>query len=182
GYSDYIFYHQSPIIEIRRIIKPIRELEIQNAREGARFPQRGGKYQAYPGEDALRVDRGNLIDSNEYRDIYFGYLGASPSPENCLKAGWFDFSWNEPPLGLGVGIIERWKNSKSRTYDVTRYYDGGDWIDIFYIFQTNAKISSPQRSFVLLLPHRDCDLVNGESPILPYYWTEKNTLRKIIIF
>ncbi|MGC9003775.1 MAG: hypothetical protein ACP5KZ_03610, partial [bacterium] len=177
GETRYIFYRESPIIEIRRRLNPKREIVLEGAREGASFPQRGGYFQAFPGEGALRISKGRLFNSNEYRDIYFGYLGASPSPTNNEKVGWFDFLWDEPPVGLGIAVLKRWIDSKSRTYDVTRYYDGGDWADIFYVFQTEAIIKRPQESVVLLMPHKFCDLEKEDAPIMPIYLTERTRLR-----
>lgn len=182
GESHYLLYHHSPLIEIRRKLIPEINLKLDSAREGTRFAQREGFFQVFPGEGALRISKGRLEVSEQYRDIYFGYLGGSPAPENFEKAGWFNFRWDKPPVGLGVGIIKRWIDCKSRTYDVTRFYDGGDWIDIFYVFQTTAIFTRPQESFVILLPHESCDLEKGIAPILPFYWTERNGLKTIPIF
>jgi hypothetical protein len=181
GYSRYILYRKSPIIEIRRRIVPKREIEIEGAREGASLSQREGCFQSFAGEGALRISKGKLEVSDKYRDLYFGYLGSSPSPDNCGKVGWFDFSWGNPPIGLGIAIIERWIDSKSRTYDVTRYYDGGDWVDIFYIFQTKALINRQQESKIFLFPHRFYDLEKDEAPILPFYWTEKKGCKEVFL-
>jgi hypothetical protein len=181
GYSRYTLFRKSPLIEIKRRITPKREFEVEGAREGASLSQREGFFQAFPGEGALRISKGKLEVSDKYRDLYFGYLGGSPSPDNRGKAGWFDFSWVDPPIGLGIAIIERWIDSKSRTYDVTRYYDGGDWIDIFYVFQTKSTINRQQESKLYLLPHRFSDLEKDNSPIEPFYWTDKRGLREALI-
>lgn len=175
GESRYLFYKNSPIIAIEREFRPRKPLEIEGAREGGGFYQEGGFFQAYPGEGSLRMNKGRLVDSSEYRDIYFGYLGGPPSPENFAKTGWLDFCWEKGP-GLGISIVERWREARSRTYDVTRYYDGGDWVDIFYVFQTKSTIAHPQTSRILLLPHGSHDLEKGNAPILPFHWTERNPL------
>ncbi|MGB9798276.1 MAG: hypothetical protein ACPLSK_06580 [bacterium] len=77
--------------------------------------------------------------------------------------------------------LKEWIDSKSRTYDVTRYYDGGDWADIFYVFQTEAIIKRPQESVVLLMPHKFCDLEKEDAPIMPIYLTERTHSREIIV-
>ncbi|MBC7329787.1 hypothetical protein H5T88_05435 [bacterium] len=181
GYSRYTLFRKSPLIEIRRSITPKGEIETEGAREGASLTQREGVFQAYAGEGALRISKGRLEVSDKYRDLYFGYLGSSPSPDNRRKAGWFDFSWIDPPIGLGIAIIERWIDSKSKTYDVTRFYDGGDWIDIFYVFQTKSTLNRQQESKVYLLPHRFSDLEKDKSPIQPFYWTAKKGLREAFL-
>ncbi len=182
GRSHYIFYFHSPLIEIRREIIPEIALELDLAREGAGFEQREGFFQAFPGEEAMRINKGRLENSEQYRDIYFGYLGSSPAPDNSRKVGWLDFCWDKPPLGLGIGVVKRWIDSRSRTYDVTRFYDGGDWVDIFYVFQTSTQINRPQESFILLLPHKSCDLEKGIAPILPFYLTERKGPKMVAIF
>lgn len=182
GISHYIFYYKSPIVEIRRQINPDISLELDSAREGAGFPQREGFYRAFSGEGALRLSQGKLENTDRYKDIYFGYLGNSPEPENSEKAGWFDFCWDKPAIGLGIGIVKRWIDSKSRTYDVTRFYDAGDWVDVFYVFQTKTKINRPQLSFLLLLPHKSADFEKETVPILPYYYTEKRPLKVVPSF
>lgn len=182
GISSYIFYYKSPLIEIRRRLDPEVSLKLDSAREGAGFYQKEGFYVAFPGEGAQRISKGKLENTDQYKDIYFGYLGNSPEPENSDKAGWFDFCWDGPDIGLGIGIVRRWIDSKSRTYDVTRFYDAGDWVDVFYVFQTSTLISRSQRSFLIILPHKSIDLEKDTVPIKQYYDAEKTPLKPVPLF
>ncbi len=95
------------------------------------------------------------------------------------------FCWSkEHHVGLGVAIVERWVDSHSRTYDVTCYYDAGDWIDIFYVFDTPTTFDCPQRSHTLLLPHGYLDLHLQEvtAPIASFYWTARHPIHLVTTF
>lgn len=117
------------------------------------------------------------MDTSDYRDLYFGYLGDEPAPSNCDKTGWFDFSWGKGlNAGLGIAVVKRWVDSKSSTYDVTRYYDAADRVDIYYVYGSQCTIQRPQESLVVLLPHagRDLSQPDAIAPIQPVLWVYRN--------
>ena len=160
GESIYRFPRMGAAVEITRRFNPLEPVEMDRVREGAGFEQRGGSYALQAGVGAL-VQRGELLDTQDYRDLLFGYLGGGPAEGNSRLCGWFDFS---PPEGvgggLGVAVRERWRDSASRTYDVTRYYDAGDWIDLFYVFDCPTLIEREQTSTIYLVPHGPRDLLD----------------------
>ena len=115
--------------------------------------QLGGCYALQRGVGG-QVQRGTLRDGKKYRDLLFGYGGGRPNPDNADKAGWFDFSFApEHAAGMGVAISRRWRGSKSDIYDLTRFYDASDWIEVMYVWGTEHTITRPQRSRVFLSPH-----------------------------
>lgn len=154
GFSRYFFYTGAPVIRIERWLAPRQELIITNSVEGCHMPQRGGIYALQPGVGGP-VGRGQLQDSSAYRDLLFGYLGAAPSPENARKAGWLETSFrSDGGGGLGVVIERRWEAAYSSVgYDVTRYYDGADRIEVRNLWGEKIAIQKPQGQIVYLLPH-----------------------------
>jgi len=185
--SCYTFYHASPVLELRREVIPQKPFMLDGHAEGAIFHQHGGWAQTFAGETSMRIDRAELKDTDDPsqgKDIYFGYLAASPAPDHCRKTGWLDFTWSkEYSAGLGVALLERWIDAHSTVYDVTRYYDASDSIDIFYDFRyphepAQVKISRRQNTHILLLPHGFVDLSRSEAiaPVQPFYITYRNPL------
>lgn len=153
GVSRYTFYKDCPVIEIARVYTPRTPLSISGASEGASFTQRGGVFALQAGVGGV-VRRGGLHDSSAYRDLLFGYLGEPPRPDNATKVGWFDFSWPaEFQAGLGVTLARRWRDAATKSYDVTRYYDAADWIQVNYVWGVNTMIDRRQESLVYLVPH-----------------------------
>ncbi len=161
GSSRYLFYSQAALIRLERWFVPQQEMQATSSSEGCSFPQHGGVYalQAGPGGP---VQRGELHDSSAYRDLLFGYLGGAPGPDNADKAGWFDCSWTrDGGGGLGVAIERRWEAAHSDvSYDVTRYYDGGDSIQVMNLWGKGLSVSRPQSQIVYLLPHAPLALEN----------------------
>jgi hypothetical protein len=171
--TRYAFFHQSPVIEIARRLVPKKPLTLKGASEGCTLEQRGGVFALQPGVGGP-VNRGQLQDSDKYRDLLFGYLGEDPRPDNADKAGWFDFSW--PPAldaGLGVVVARRWRDAATASYDVTRYYDAADWLQVNYVWGTETTIERPQESMVCILPHGYVDLTdeNVVSPAQAFWET-----------
>jgi len=153
GVSRYIFYRNSPFIEVSRSVTPKGEWTMKHAADCCGLSQWGGCFALQRGVGAL-VQRGSLQDGKKYRDLLFGYLAGRPSPENAKKAGWLDFSFAaERNAGLGVAIAERWRDAKSKVYDVTRLYDASDWIEVMYVWGIEHTITRPQRSRFFLVPH-----------------------------
>ncbi len=154
GFSRYFFYAEAPVIRIERWLAPRKELVITNSVEGCQMPQRGGLYALQAGAGGP-VGRGQLQDSSAYRDLLFGYLGAAPSPENARKAGWLETSFmSDGGGGLGVVIERRWEAAYSSVgYDVTRYYDGADRIEVRNLWGEKLIITKPQGQIVYLVPH-----------------------------
>jgi len=173
GESRYTFFARYPALKIARCYQPRRPLTVHSAQEGCSLPQRGGTYALQGGTGAL-VERGLLHNSTKYRDLLFGYSAAHPGPENAKRVGWFDFSWPEEyGAGLGVVLEERWRTAKSRVYDVTRYYDGADWINVFYVFDTETTVAGEQRSVLYLVPHGYLNFVGPEVvPPAAVLWRE----------
>lgn len=158
GCSDYAFFRDVPLIRIRREYRPRRPVAVESTREGAAFDQRGGTFQLQAGVGG-EVERGTLQDGSDYRDLLFGYLGASPEPANHHRTGWFDFSWPAAEnAGLGVALERRWQVAASGIYDLTRYYDASDWIDLPMVFRTTVTVTEPQECLLWLLPHGYRDL------------------------
>ncbi len=154
GFSRYFCYAAAPVIRIERYFRPRAELTVTVSSEGCRMPQRGGVYALQPGVGGL-VLRGVLRDGSEYSDLLFGYLGSGPSPDNARLAGWFDCAFTQDGGGgLGVVIQRRWEAAHSDVgYDVTRYYDGGDWLSVLNLWGQKLAVSTPQTQIVYLLPH-----------------------------
>ncbi len=162
GETIYRFPRMGGAIEITRRFKPLKAMEIKGASEGASFKQQGGTYALQAGVGAF-MERGTLQDTSEYRDLLFGYLGGHPAEENSTLCGWFDFSCPEKiGGGLGVAIRKRWRDAASRTYDVTRYYDAADRIDIYYVYNHPTLIGREQTSTVYLIPHAAMDLTDDD--------------------
>lgn len=160
GETIYRFPRTGNTVEITRRFSPLKPLEIKGAVEGATFKQQGGTYALQAGVGAL-VERGALQDTSEYRDLLFGYLGGSPAEENSTLCGWFDFSCpDQVGGGLGVAIRKRWRDAASRTYDVTRYYDAADRINIYYVYDHSTLIGREQTSTIYLIPHEAMDLTD----------------------
>ena len=122
--------------------------------------QQGGSFALQRGVGAL-VQRGELNDGKDYRDLLFGYLGGGPSPHNADKCGWIDFSFREDlRAGMGVAIERRWEAAKSKSYDVTRLYDASDYIQILNLWKSEITITEPQTQIVYLLPHTYVDMTD----------------------
>ncbi|MCD6350657.1 MAG: hypothetical protein J7M26_00950, partial [Armatimonadetes bacterium] len=160
GWSSYVFYPQ--MVEIRRRFR-VREgaLVVASASEGARIEQREGTFALQFGVGA-RPSRGRLQVASKYRDLYFG--SRSLGPEAAKQPGWFDFSWlGEKAAGLGVAIGETWRTRGSRAgYDVTRYYDGSDWIEVAYVWGGKETKVTEGASRLFLVPHGPLDLEDEE--------------------
>lgn len=161
GVSRYVFYRDSPFIEVSRSVAPKGEWTMKHAADRCGLSQWGGCFALQRGVGAL-VQRGQLQDGKKYRDLLFGYLGGRPAPENAKKAGWIDFSFApKHNAGMGIAIAERWRDAKSKVYDVTRLYDANDWIEVMYVWGTEHTITRPQRSRFFLAPH---PLVQADGP------------------
>jgi hypothetical protein len=65
---------------------------------------------------------------------------------------------------MGVAIEDRWRDAASKSYDVTRLYDAADWLEVLYVWGTEATISRPQTSCVWLVPHGSMDLLHATEP------------------
>ncbi len=154
GASRYVFHPSC--IEIERQFSSRKPLTVRYAAEGADLPQHEGAYVLQFGVGA-RPRRGRLEVRTTYRDLYFGAPGLDP--EDAENGGWFDFSWDAPPhAGLGVVVARQWKQRDSRVhYDVTRWYDAADRIEIIQVWNTDVTVSGG-RSRVFLLPHAGLDM------------------------
>jgi hypothetical protein len=159
GFSRYFLYADAPVVRIERYFAPRQDLIVTASSEGCGMAQRGGTFARQPGVGAP-VERGQLHDSSEYRDLLFGYLGASPAPEHARLAGWFDCAFTQDGGGgLGVVIERRWEAAFSDVgYDVTRYYDGADGISVLNLWGQGLTVTAPQTQVVYLLPHGPLDL------------------------
>jgi hypothetical protein len=156
GASQYVFY--PTCIEICRTIKAVGgSLTMEYAAEGAQIAQRTGSYAAQQGMGA-RPTRGRLEITDQYRDLYFGAPGLGP--EWADKGGWFDFCWEKEAAGLGVVLARQWRTRASKAgYDVTRYYDAHDWIEVVQIWQHPTAIQQ-ETSRIFLIPHGPAELLN----------------------
>jgi len=154
GFSRYFCYAAAPVIRIERFFRPHAEMRVTASAEGCRMLQRGGVYALQPGVGGP-LRRGTLRDGSDYSDLLFGYLGSGPSPDNARLAGWFDCAFTrDGGGGLGVVIERRWEAAHSDVgYDVTRYYDGGDWLSVLNLWGKELSVSTPQTQIVYLLPH-----------------------------
>ena len=54
----------------------------------------------------------------------------------------------------------RWRDAATASYDVTRYYDAADWLQVNYVWGTETTIERPQESVVCILPHGYVDLTD----------------------
>lgn len=170
GYSRYVFSAFTPAIEIFRSVVPRAPITLDGAGEGCHLEQRGGSYALQPGVGGV-ISRGLLIDTTEYRDLYFGYLGDAPGERNAKLAGWIDFSWAPSwHAGLGVVIAERWKAAASRSYDVTRLYDASDWLEVCYVWNTQTTVDQQQSSRLFLVPHTYVDMQDTTVPPARAVW------------
>lgn len=158
GESQYVFFSGNPAIRVARLWRPKGEVTVGSAADSCELFQRGGTYALQRGVGAL-VQRGRLRDGNDYRDLLFGYGGSSPGPTNADRAGWVDFSYGDGSGGLGVAIDYRWQDAASKSYDVTRLYDGADSLEVLYVWGTEATIDRPQTSCIWLVPHGTTDLL-----------------------
>ncbi len=159
GETRYLFC--PGCIEIQRWFTASKPVTVTYAAEGAEFAQHPGAYAAQFGVGA-EPGHGRLAVSRKYRDIYFG----SPdlTPESAQKGGWFDFAWNPPyAAGLGVVIARQWRRRASKVgYDVTRWYDASDWLEIIQVW--NRPISTRgETSRIFLLPHGYADFTNPKT-------------------
>ncbi len=160
GFSRYFFHAAASAIRIERYFRPLAELTVTSSVEGCTLRQQGGSYALQPGVGGP-VRRGKLQDGSDYRDLLFGYLGESPSPYTADKCGWIDFSFREDlQAGMGVAIERRWEAARSKVYDVTRFYDASDYIQIFNLWRAEVTIAEPQTQIVYLLPHRYLDMTD----------------------
>ncbi len=159
GASQYVFLDYSPVIRVARSWQPKREVTLRGASDRCELFQKGGAFALQRGIGGV-VQRGRLRDTSKYHDLYFGYLGGPPSPQNADKAGWFDMSYGAPDAdgGLGVAIGYRWQDSDTKSYDVTRLYDADDWLEVLYLWGKEKTFTRPQASCVYLIPHRRLDL------------------------
>lgn len=163
GLSRYFVYRDAPVVRIDRVLRPRGEMKVTVSIEGAGMPQRGGVYAAQGGVGGV-VSRGQLQDSSDYRDLLFGYLGEAPSAYSADKAGWFDFSFRrDGGGGLGVAIERRWEAAHSEVgYDVTRYYDGGDSLEVRNLWGSELSIATPQTQIIYLVVHEPLALDQPE--------------------
>ncbi|MGD9495514.1 MAG: hypothetical protein AB7Y46_04290 [Armatimonadota bacterium] len=159
GESQYIFFRESRAIRIARVWRPKGEVTLSGAGDRCGLFQRGGTYALQPGVGGP-VRRGSLQDGDRYRDLLFGYLGEHPRPDNADRAGWIDFSYGDASGGMGVAIDCRWAGAAMKSYDVTRLYDGADWLEVLYVWGTEATFAEPQTSCIWLLPHGPLDLAD----------------------
>lgn len=158
GWTCYLFYPDA--LEVRRSFKSKgEEVLVTAAGEHARVEQREGTYAAQHGVGA-RPSRGRLQVTTEYRDLYFGSPGLGP--EAAKRGGWFDFSWTAAtPAGLGVVVAEQWETRASTAgYDVTRYYDAADWIEVAQVWGGKQTPLRQGKSRIFLVPHGYLDLSN----------------------
>lgn len=167
GSSQYVFLSYSPSIRIARDWRPKGEVALQYSGERCGLYQKGGSYALQGGVGAV-VNRGELHDSKDYRDLLFGYLGEAPGPYSADRAGWIDFSYGAPDAdgGLGVAIEYRWEDAASKEYDVTRLYDAADWLEVLHVWGAERTLSRPQRSCIYLVPHRSMPL-SGADTVAP---------------
>jgi len=163
GESQYVFFRESPAIRVARIWRPKGEVTVGGASDRCDLFQRGGTFALQRGVGAL-LQRGRLRDSNRYRDLLFGYLGGRPEPGNSDLAGWIDFSYGDGSGGMGVAIEDRWRDARSRSYDVTRLNDARDVLEVLYVWGTETTIDRPQTSCVWLVPHGSTDLLHASAP------------------
>lgn len=163
GESQYVFFRQSPAIRVARVWRPRGEVTVGGAADRCGLFQRGGSYALQAGVGGP-VRRGTLQDGDRYRDLLFGYMGERPRPDNADRAGWLDFSYGDGSGGLGVAIDYRWADAATKSYDVTRLYDGSDGIEVQYVWGTEATFTEPQTSCVWLLPHGPLDLADEAVP------------------
>ena len=163
GASQYVFFRESPAIRVARVWRPKGEVTVSGAGDRCSLYQRGGTFALQRGVGAL-VQRGRLRDARDYRDLLFGYLGGPPGPENFDRAGWIDFSYGDDSGGMGVAIEDRWRDAKSRSYDVTRLNDAQDVLEVLYVWGTETTIGRPQTSCVWLVPHGPKDLLHASVP------------------
>jgi hypothetical protein len=159
GYSRYFLYEHAPVIRVERYFNPRAEMRVTASSEGAHVPQRGGTFALQAGDGGV-VTRGDLHDSSEYRDLLFGYGGEAPGPENATRTGWLDTAFDrDGGGGLGVVVERRWAAAHSDVgYDVTRYYDGGDWIQVLNLWGKELTVCEPQTQVVYLIVHDPIDL------------------------
>ncbi len=161
GETQYAFFARSPAIRIARLWIPKGRVRLKTAADRCGLAQRGGSFALQPGVGGP-VRRGRLHDGRTYRDLLFGYLGSRPAADNAARAGWIDLSFGPPGsgAGLGVAIDYRWRDSESKTYDVTRLYDAGDWLEVLYLWGKEKTFSRAQRSCIYLIPHEPLDLTD----------------------
>ncbi|NOY79611.1 MAG: hypothetical protein GXP31_01270 [Kiritimatiellaeota bacterium] len=159
GTSRYVFHPSC--IEIERAFSSRKPLTVRYAAEGAELPQHEGAFRLQFGVGA-RPRRGRLEIRSTYQDLYFGSPGLDP--EDAETGGWFDFSWDAAPrAGLGVAVARQWERRDSRVhYDVTRWYDAADRIEIIQVWNTDVTVGKG-RSRVFLLPHAGLDMGDAKT-------------------
>ncbi|MGQ9730890.1 MAG: hypothetical protein ACUVX8_06390 [Candidatus Zipacnadales bacterium] len=181
GFSRYVFSSNTPAIEIERRFEPKGALAVKSAGDRCELEQRGGTYALQPGWGAP-VSRGRLQNSSEYRDLLFGFLGGVPTEDNSRRAGWLEFCWEKQwDAGLGVVVAERWRDAAFASYDVTRLYDGSDWLEIVYVWGTETTLTREQTCRHFLIPHGYLDLGETSVPPAQAVWeTLQRPLREIV--
>lgn len=174
GESQYVFFDYAPVIRVARSWIPNGNVTLSRAADRCNLFQAGGTFALQPGVGGP-LRRGRLHDGSQYRDLLFGYLGGAPRPGNAGRAGWVDFSYGSEgrPGGLGVAIEYRWRDSDMKSYDVTRLYDAGDWLEVLYVWGKEAVFSRPQMSCVYLLPHKRMDFTDAATtPPAKMLWNQ----------
>jgi len=138
--------------------------------EEAWWLQRGGSYALQPGVGGV-IARGELRDATEYRDLLFGYLAGLPTERNATQAGWLDFSWRTAEsAGLGLALAERWRDAAFGSYDVTRLYDGADWLEITYVWGAETTLAREQVCRYFLIRHSRLDMAITPVPPARAVW------------
>ena len=157
--TTYYFYGRSAPIKIQREWGPapgLPSFSFDSAVEmTSGIPQRGGTWQSGHLETELS---GPLLENN-VKEFYFGgRLG--PGYEH--SAGWFDWSWSqEYNGGFGVAVKKRWPQTASFIYDLTRYYDAQDYLQIWQVTNVSTTLEKPETSELYLVPHNYRDFTNA---------------------
>jgi hypothetical protein len=180
GHSRYVFCALSPAIEVSRVLRPKAPLTVEGASDSAHLPQRGGTYALQPGVGGV-IERGELRDTTEYRDLLFGCLAGLPTERNATQAGWMDFSWQPADApGLGLALAERWRDAAFGSYDVTRLYDAADWLEITYVWGKPTTLTREQTCRYFLIPHGRLDMAATPVPPARGVWeTLHNPIRAL---
>lgn len=172
--TTYYFYGRGAPIKIRREFGPnpgSLSTSIKSAVElTGGIPERGGSWAS----GHARTESAGVLLSTNTREYYFG---GPPGPEYRQAAGWFDWSWPASDnAGLGVAVTKRWSQTAAVPYDLTRYYDAQDYLQVWHVTDVTTTLPGAETSELYLVPHQYQDFTDRKG-VSPAYkvWQQANS-------